>query len=171
MENNNSSDAEGSVPPLRIKLREVIESDLPIFYEQQLDEEANYMAAFTTEDPADRAAFEAHWTRIMGDDSITLRTVLYLDSVAGYIANFERFGKQEVSYWFGKDYWGRGVATKALSTFMSTLKKRPLYARAAKDNIASVRVLEKTGFAITGHEIAYANARGAEIEEVIMMLM
>jgi RimJ/RimL family protein N-acetyltransferase len=170
MENNNTSDAEEGVPPLRINLREVTESDLPIFYEQQLDEGANYMAAFTAKDPTDRAAFEAHWTRIMGDDAITLRTVLYLDSIAGYMANFERFGKQEVSYWLGKDYWGKGIATQALSHFLSNLKKRPLYARAAKDNIASVRVLEKTRFAISGHEIAYANARGAEIEEVIMML-
>ena len=46
-----------------IVLRDVIMSDLPIFFDQQLDPEANRMAAFTTKDPADRDAFMAHWQR------------------------------------------------------------------------------------------------------------
>jgi len=50
------------------------------------------------------------------------------------------------------------------------LEERPLHARAAKDNIASILVLEKWGFAISGHEIGFANASGEEIEEVIMIL-
>jgi len=40
----------------------------------------------------------------------------------------------------------------------------------AKDNIASVRVLEKCGFVISGYDQGFANARGEEIEEVIMIL-
>lgn len=57
-----------------VLLRDVTEGDLPIFFEQQLDSTANYMAAFTAKDPADRDAFTAHWTKILGDDSITIRT-------------------------------------------------------------------------------------------------
>jgi hypothetical protein len=41
-------------------LREVLDSDLPIFFEQQLDPDAIHMAAFTAKDPADRKAFNAH---------------------------------------------------------------------------------------------------------------
>ena len=41
-------------------LRCVIEEDLPVFFEQQLDREANFMAAFTARDPADRESFDEH---------------------------------------------------------------------------------------------------------------
>jgi len=43
-----------------VRLRPVEERDLPIFFEQQLDTDAIYMAAFTHKDPADRNAFDAH---------------------------------------------------------------------------------------------------------------
>ena len=36
---------------------------------------------------------------------------------------------------------------------------RPLYTRAAKDNIGSIRVLEKCDFVITGDDKGYAAAR------------
>jgi L-amino acid N-acyltransferase YncA len=41
---------------------------------------------------------------------------------------------------------------------------------AAKDNVASLRVLEKCGFTVVGYEKGFANARGEEIEEVILEL-
>lgn len=121
-----------------VVLRNVQESDLPIFFEHQLDSSANYMTAFTAKDPADKAAFTAHWNKILADENITLKTILYDGEVAGHVLNFERFGQPEVSYWIGKNFWGRGIATKALSEFLSQVDIRPLYARAAKDNIASL---------------------------------
>ena len=54
--------------------------------------------------------------------------------------------------------------------FLDDLKSRPLYARATKDNVASLRVLEKCGFTICGDDKAFANARGEEIEEAILEL-
>lgn len=151
-------------------LRDVTESDLPIFFEHQLDPDANHMAAFTHENPADRDAFMAHWAKILGDEGITVRTILFEGQVAGYVASFEQFGKPSVSYWLGKQYWGKGVATQALSQFLRDLKTRPLYARAARDNLASLRVLEKCGFTLSDHERGFANARGEEIEEVVLVL-
>ncbi len=153
-----------------VLLRDVIEDDLPTFFEQQLDPTANHMAAFTTKDPSDRDAFAAHWTRILADDTITIKTILFDGRVAGHVAQFERLGKPEVTYWIGREYWGKGVATRALSEFLVDVKARPLYARAAKDNVASIRVLEKCGFTITDYERGFANARGEEIEEAILTL-
>ncbi len=153
-----------------VLLRDVTEGDLPTFFEQQLDSAANHMAAFTGEDPADRHAFNAHWSKILGDDTVTIRTILFDGYVAGHIARFERFGDPEVTYWIGKEYWGKGIATKALSEFLGEVKVRPLYARAARDNFASLRVLEKCGFAISGYDKAFANARGEEVEEAILKL-
>ena len=90
--------------------------------------------------------------------------------MVGYIASFERLGDREVTYWIGKEYWCKGIATRALSALLSELKTRPIHARAAKDNAASIRVLEKCGFRIVGEDRGFANARGREIEECILQL-
>ena len=65
---------------------------------------------------------------------------------------------------------GRGIASQALALFLEVVRVRPLYARAASDNVGSPRVLEKTGFRIIGTEVSFAPARGAEIEETILQL-
>jgi RimJ/RimL family protein N-acetyltransferase len=151
-------------------LRDVIEDDLPIFFEQQLDPDANYMAAFTARNPADGDAFTSHWNKILGDDTTTNKTILFAGQVVGHIASFERLGKPEVTYWIGKEYWGKGLATEALSEFLRQMKERPVYARAAKDNTASLRVLEKCGFEISGEDKGFSHARGKEVEEFILEL-
>ena len=155
-----------------VRLRLVEDKDLPIFFEQQRDPDAVRMAAFTHKDPADRAAFNAHWTRIRGDPRITTRTILAGGRVVGNVAAFvdDVFGKQEVTYWIGKEFWGQGIATRALSRFLTEVTKRPIYGRAAKDNVASIRVMERCGFRIIGEDRGFANARGKEIEEVILEL-
>ena len=54
--------------------------------------------------------------------------------------------------------------------FLDTVTVRPLHARAAGDNVASLRVLRKAGFTITGTEVSYAPARDTEVEEAILRL-
>jgi RimJ/RimL family protein N-acetyltransferase len=160
------------MPESDILLREVTEADLVIFFEQQKDPAANWMAAFTAKDPTDWAAFAAKWAKILGDDTVTAKTIVCGGRVAGSIGSFVApwSGQREVTYWLGRDYWGRGVATTALAAFVEGLAERPLYARAAADNIASIRVLEKCGFVKIGGERGFADARGAEIEEVVFEL-
>jgi RimJ/RimL family protein N-acetyltransferase len=162
----------GSLPDSDILLREVTEDDLAIFFEQQQDPAANWMAAFTAKDPTDWAAFAAKWAKILGDGTDTAKTIVCGGRVAGNVLCFVApwSGQREVSYWVGRGHWGRGVATTALAAFVSGLAMRPLYARAAGDNIASIRVLEKCGFVLIGRERGFANARGAEIEEVVLEL-
>lgn len=149
-----------------VLLRDVTESDLPIFFEQQLDADATAMAAFPSRD---REALMTHWVKIMGDDSVILKTILFDRQVAGNIVNFEMSGKREVGYWIGKEYWGKGIATKALAAFLGHVKLRPLYAHVAKHNIGSRRVLEKCGFTIVDED-KFSNARGEEVEEFILKL-
>jgi RimJ/RimL family protein N-acetyltransferase len=156
-----------------IILRDVTMSDLPIFFEQQLDPQANQMAAFTAKDPADRDAFMAKWAKILGDETSIVQTILIGEQVAGSVLIWtdEELDGPEVSYWIGKSYWGKGVATRALSEFLhSHVKDRPLYGRAVHDNIASLRVLEKCGFRRIGEGNGFANARGEEVEEYILKL-
>ena len=145
---------------ITVLLRNVVESDLPIFFEQQLDPVANQMAAFPARD---REAFMAHWAKILADESNILKTILYGDQVAGNIVSWEQpdeGSEQEVGYWLGREYWGKGIATRALSLFLEQVTARPLYAYVAKHNLASIRVLEKCGFTITSEEA----------EEVILLL-
>jgi RimJ/RimL family protein N-acetyltransferase len=80
------------------------------------------------------------------------------------------FDEPEIGYWIDKTYWGKGVATRALALFLEEIELRPLYARVAKDNQGSIRVLEKCGFIRHGEDKGFANARGAEVEEYILML-
>jgi RimJ/RimL family protein N-acetyltransferase len=132
--------------PNIVLLRDVIENDLPIFFEQQLDPVANQMAAFPARD---REAFMAHWTKILADETNLLKTVLCDGQVAGNIVSWEQPDKgseREVGYWLGREYWGKGIATRALAAFLEQVTARPLYAHVAKHNLASIRVLEKCGF-------------------------
>lgn len=154
-----------------IKIRRVIGSDLQIFFEQQLDPDANQMAAFTSKDPADREAFDTKWKKILADKTITIRTILSDDAVAGHVVSHSWFGDPEVSYWIGKEFWGNGIATNALAQLLAELKERPLFARVAKDNIRSIRVLEKCGFIVSGSDKGFANARNEEVEEFIYKIV
>jgi RimJ/RimL family protein N-acetyltransferase len=152
-------------------LRDVLGDDLPIFFEQQLDQEANHMAAFTARDPMDREAFMVHWHKILGINTCIIKTILVNGQVAGSVSSYESEGKPEVTYWLGREYWGKGIATRALKELLTHHnQKRPIYARVAKDNLASRRVLEKCGFKVIGEDKGFANARGQEIEEFLLEL-
>ena len=132
-----------------ILIRDVTEADLPIFFEQQLDPDATEMAAFPSRD---RDAFMAHWAKIMADQSNIMKTIVFDGQVAGNIVGWEGSGEWEVGYWIGKEYWGKGIATKALLLLLDIVKTRPLYAHVARHNIGSRRVLEKCGFKVIGEE-------------------
>jgi len=105
----------------------------------------------------------------IADEKIPIQTILFDDQVAGSVLSYELEGEREVSYWLGREFWGKGVATQALALYLDVIRERPLYVRAAKDNLGSIRVLENSGFTDYGTDKGYANARGDGIEEVIMI--
>lgn len=165
-----TAETEAKTREVKIVLREVVLEDLPIFFSQQMDAEANHMAAFTSKDPTDWDAFQTHWNRILKDDTTVNRTILIDGKVIGHVASFEQLGNREVSYWLDRAYWGQGLATQALAELLRQFKVRPLFARAVKDNVASLRVLAKCGFTIVGEDKGFANARGTEVEEFVLIL-
>lgn len=132
-----------------VRLRKVEEGDLPIFFEHQCDAEAHRMAGFT---PRDHDSFMVHWHKLMGDDTVILRTITFEGQVAGNMVTFLRGNTREIGYWIGKEYWGRGIATEALRKFLRQVKARPLYAGVVRHNLGSIRVLEKSGFALSSEE-------------------
>jgi RimJ/RimL family protein N-acetyltransferase len=128
-----------------VLLRNVVEADVPIFFEHQLDPVATELAAFPARD---REAFTAHWAKILADETVVTRTVVVDDHVAGNVVSFVHDGRREVGYWLGRDYWGKGVATQALSELLRLVTERPLFAGVASHNAPSIRVLEKCGFEV-----------------------
>ncbi len=153
-----------------VRLRDVKPGDIPVLHQHQLSAEANWMAAFTAPDWDDIDVFTAHWSKLLDNNAIGKQTILYGDQIAGSILKFEQFGQPSVSYWIGQEFWGKGVMTQALGLFLEQVDERPLYARAAKDNTGSIRVLEKCGFTIIGEDTGFAQARNADVEEYILEL-
>ena len=148
-----------------VRPRGVVESDLPIFFDHQLDLEATQMAAFPARD---QDWFMAHWAKILADPTNVLKTILFGGQVAGNIGSWEQAGEREVGYWIRKEFWGRGIATAALSDFLGGMETRPLFAHVAKHNIASRRVLEKCGFTIARQVIAPSDVPAGLVEELVL---
>ena len=153
-----------------VRLRPIEDSDLDNLFELMRDPESVRMAAFTAKDPDDRAAFDLHMAKIRASPECTVHAVIADGQLVGSIGNFIMDGHTEVTYWIDRSHWGRGIAGQALARLLDTIPVRPLFARAASDNVRSIKVLERVGFTIIGTETGYANARGAEIQETILRL-
>jgi len=143
-------------------LREVVESDLPAFYEYECDPEASAMAAFPSRE---RDAFMAHWAKVLANESALTRTIVSDGEVAGNIGCWGADGHTFVGYWIGREFWGRGLATQALAEVLDIVEARPVHAHVVKSNVASIRVLEKCGFVEVGRHTADDG-----IEELVLEL-
>lgn len=156
-------------PRSEVRIREVVDGDLAVFYEQQRDPEAVRMAAFPARD---RASFTAHWTgRVMADPAVLARTVTADGEVAGHLVCWEESGRSMLGYWFGRRYWGRGIATEGLALFLGQVRRRPLFADPVVHNIGSVRVLEKCGFRhVPPHEAGFPLVGADGVENALLVL-
>jgi RimJ/RimL family protein N-acetyltransferase len=141
-------------------LRDVAPGDLDAFFEHQREPEANEMAVFPARD---RDAFDAHWRKVLADDSVTTKTIVHEGEVVGNIGCWESDGRRYVGYWIGREFWGKGLATRALGEFVQEVAERPLHAWVATTNVGSIRVLEKCGFVRVG-------SRTSDVEELLFEL-
>ncbi|GHH41068.1 GNAT family N-acetyltransferase [Lentzea cavernae] len=154
----------------QVTLRGLEDADLDVLFEFMRDPESVRMAAFTAEDPNDRGAFDAHMRKIRANPE-TLNQVILADGVVvGSIASFVMEGDTEITYWVDREVWGQGVAGRAVALLLEQVTVRPLHARVASDNTASMRVLTRAGFKPVGTDVGWAAARKAEIEETILVL-
>lgn len=153
-----------------ITLTKTEKDDLNAFFQFQLDKEANYLAAFTSENPNDKTAYLEKYTPFLTNPTINMRTIKVNDEIVGSIAKFMRGNDAEITYWIDRKFWGKGIATTALKELLRIERIRPIYAGVAFDNYGSQKVLEKCGFIKTGQDKGFANARQTEIEEYIYKL-
>ena len=118
----------------------------------------------------DRATFDARWARNLANPQNTHRTIVADGRVAGSIVAFTQDDLREVGYWLGQEFWGRGIATRALAAFLRIETLRPLHASVATHNVGSRRVLEKCGFAVCGAGPGAPGAGGETAPEILLRL-
>ena len=145
-----------------VRLRHVVEADIDVFFAHQRDPESVRMAVFSGRE---EDAFREHWRKLIADRDVVARTILTGDAVVGHVVVWEEeSGRLLVGYWIGRDFWGKGIATVALSQMLEQVTRRPLYAQVARSNAGSIRVLEKCGFTAVGSEVLTDATHGEFIE-------
>ena len=154
-----------------IELRDLDDDDLDAIFEMMRDRVAVEMAAFTAADPDDRAAFDEWIARERAASEVSTYVVTENGGFAGTGALFSADGDREVTYWIARHAWGRGVATEALRVLVSREPERPLFARVAAHNAASIAVLTRVGFTEVSRDLEFAPGVGREIEEIVMVLV
>jgi RimJ/RimL family protein N-acetyltransferase len=153
-----------------ITLRALRDQDLDDLFRWESDPRAASMAAFTRADPADRAAFDAHYRHVRSNPNNTNQAIEEDGALAGMIASFTVEGDRELTYWIDPQRWGRGVATEAVQIFLGRETQRPLFARAAAHNVGSSKVLLRNGFIKIGEETSWAAGIGEDVLEYIYRL-
>jgi RimJ/RimL family protein N-acetyltransferase len=150
-----------------VRLRDIARDDLPRMYEFNTDPDANRLAATI---PRSSNAFEAHWQNALADPDVVAKAIAVGDVMAGYICCFKSDDGHAVGYWVGKDFWGRGIASRALEMLLNEVTIRPLHARVATRNRPSLRVLQKCGFVVQRVQISRGTDRFLECEEAFLVL-
>jgi len=94
---------------------------------------------------------------------VILKEINQLIGVIGLMHIDRKHKNAEIGYWLGKKYWGQGLMTEAVELILDfgfeKLRLHKIYARLFEKNIASKRVLEKSGFKLEGkiRETIYRN--------------
>jgi RimJ/RimL family protein N-acetyltransferase len=153
--------------PTSIQLRPVLADDIALFFEHHLEVRPLPVGASITER---KATFTEGWEQMLADETVLARTIVSGRDVAGYVICSRQREKPTISSWLGRKFWGHGIATKAVKSFVDLVEERPVYARVAYDNLAALQVLRKIGFAIIGHDSFFSDAHGYEIDEIICAL-
>ncbi|HMN88645.1 MAG TPA: GNAT family N-acetyltransferase [Saprospiraceae bacterium] len=155
----------------RLQLREFLESDAADFYALNADPEAiRYTGDSAFESVAAAAAFlrayNPYRTEGMG------RWAVIRKSDGAYLGwcglrYIQELGEVDLGYRFFREHWGQGYATESgkacIAYGFQVLALKRIVARAMKDNIASMRVMEKIGMRLVG-EASFAAHPGVLYE-------
>jgi [ribosomal protein S5]-alanine N-acetyltransferase len=77
----------------------------------------------------------------------------------------------EMGYWLSEDFWGRGIATRAVTAMsewaFDNYKLTRVFAMAFAHNAGSIRVLEKSGFEREGVMRRSAVKNGVIVDQIL----
>ena len=133
-----------------LRLRDVAEEDLEVFLAHEHDPENVRRSHFP---PRERERFMTHWReRVLGDPTGLVQTVEVDGRVAGNVVAWWGGDRRFLGYVLGREFWGRGIGTRAVAAFLELERNRPLHADPYVGNEGSVRLLEKLGFERRGSE-------------------
>jgi len=77
---------------------------------------------------------------------------------------------REITYWIGRAYWGKGIATCALDAFLTVDPTRPLHARVAPRQRRVAPRPREVRLRVIATDRGFAEARFGEIEEFVLRL-
>jgi ribosomal-protein-alanine N-acetyltransferase len=160
-------------PAIEVRLRTTLPEDVPALFQMQLDPVANRLAGTK---PRDRAAFEARWEEILRGPhtpptDVTPRVIIADGVLVGSISIFPQEGTDSIGYWIEREHWGRGIATRAIALLIAEVAARPLFARVAVHNAASLRALERNGFVVHSRRHAAETDRYFGGETLVLTLV
>lgn len=139
--------------PAHVILRPTLQVDVAALFEIQLDPAGCELAGVM---PRDLATFEGRWSEILDQDRngtspsarITPRVIIADGLLVGSINIVPEGGAHWLGYWIAREHWGRGIATRAIALMTEEFTPRPLHARVAAHNTASLRALASNGFIV-----------------------
>ena len=111
--------------------------------------------------PLDREVFDATNGKIIaaGPSVKQAAFTIYVDGIiAGMTGHFSRENSSdiEVGYFIGEQWWSKGVVTKAMQLNLKNMRQLGVSGKVigchAAENVASGRVLEKSGFSRDGEK-------------------
>ena len=144
-----------------VRLRDVREDDLETLFAMQAETGWTEMAGIARRD---RDAFFAHRTETAGKPELIRRAIEADGELAGEALSFLLDdGRRVIGYGVLKRFWGRGVASAAVTLLLGEVAERPLWATVLPANGGSRRVLERNGFTV-------AEDAGPEREDVLYVL-
>lgn len=137
----------------------------------QLDPVSNQLAGTK---PREWETFSAHWEEILRDPvgaGVTPRVIVVDGTIVGSIDVFKREGVEFIGYWLARGQWGRGIAGRAIALMLGEVATRPLFARVAGHNAASLRALARNGFVVTSRLVFPGTDRYVGGETVTLTLV
>lgn len=159
------------VKPHEVRLRPVSPDDLEWMFELQKDPEASRLAGVK---PRTREVYFETWAKILKDAAVRPRIIELVGPggavPVGALSVFQAEGRNCTGYWIAKEHWGRGIASRALTLLLEEDPRRPIYATAARTNVASVQILASHGFRLRGYHMGEETDRyeAREVAEFVL---
>ena len=118
-----------------ITLRPVEPSDVDVFYDHQADTGRGRRWRRSRRATAPRISNIGRSASWRIPDGI-VRTIVVDGAVAGNVLSWldPEMGRL-LGYWIGREFWGQGVATAAVSAYLAEVRERPIQAFVAAHNI------------------------------------
>lgn len=162
----------------QVRLRELTTADASSYYHYMSDAEVKrYIPDEDVPDTEQDAYYElVYWSGLFERQQsiywgVEDKETQQLIGTAGFHQWNKEHQRAEISYDLAKPYWGQGIMTEIVSALIdfarSDMHIHRIAASAAKNNIGSIRVLEKAGFAHEGVMRDYKKVHGTFCDFVL----